>query len=102
MTESSLGFARKKLDISGFQPRPLQREHDIDDREAADKVAEKAGFVSREPFMRLERTRKAATPQDFAYVRGPVDLINRFKQHCNNTGLSYGAALEEMMNRLGI
>ncbi|WP_392709578.1 hypothetical protein [Rhizobium ruizarguesonis] len=95
-----LGFGKTKLDLSGFEPQP--KAADDESLASADAVAEKAGFVSREPVERLARVRKPAEPYDTAYIRAPVSVINRLKAYCNESGLSYGQALEEMMRKAGI
>jgi len=100
---NDLGFgAKPKVDISGFKPTPLVEQPDLERENRAERAAEKVGFVSREPVTRVERVRRQSEPQDSAYVRGPVSMINRFKQYCNDTGLSYGEALDELMKRAGI
>jgi hypothetical protein len=46
--------------------------------------------------------RRASEPLDQAFVRAPIDVINRFKRYCNETGFSYGEALDELMRNAGI
>lgn len=97
-----LGFGGKtaSLDTSDF--RPLTTPNDIDDDAIADGVADRAGFPSREIPERVARTRKPAQRTfDQAYVRAPIETINRFKRFCNGEGLSYGEALDELMQRSG-
>lgn len=48
------------------------------------------------------RERKAKEPTDQLFVRAPLSLNNRYKTHCNETGLSYGELLEDLMKRAGI
>ena len=93
-----LGFGGKtaSLDISDFRPltTPINA--------VADGVADRAGFPSREIPERVARTRKPAQRTfDQAYVRAPIETINRFKRFCNTEGLSYGEALDELMQRSG-
>ena len=100
---SDLGFGKtKKLDLSGFAPRPAEKAPAQAEQEASDRAAERAGFQSREPVQRVKRIRKSNDPLDQAFVRAPIDVINRFKQYCNETGMSYGEALDELMRRSGI
>lgn len=100
---SDLGFGKtKKLDLSGFAPRPAEKEAPRSEQEASDRAAERAGFQSREPVQRVKRIRKTSEPLDQAFVRAPIDVINRFKQYCNETGMSYGEALDELMRKSGI
>lgn len=100
MADKDLGFGKAKLDLSGFEPRP--KAADDETPASADAVAEKAGFVSREPVERVTRVRKSAEPTDTAYIRAPISVINRLKTYCNENDLSYGQALEEMMRKAGI
>lgn len=99
---SDLGFGKtNKLDLSGFAPRQAEKT-DMKEQEAADRAADRAGFQSREPVQRIKRVRKASEPLDQAFVRAPIDVINRFKQYCNETGFSYGEALDELMRKAGL
>lgn len=43
--------------------------------------------------------RKPSQPFDQAFVRAPIEVINRFKTFYNETGMSYGEALDELMRR---
>ncbi|ARS65933.1 hypothetical protein CN221_35990 [Sinorhizobium meliloti] len=96
---NDLGFGKTaKLDLSGFAPGPSEKTGSRQEQEAA----ERAGFQSREPVERVRRIRKASEPLDQAFVRAPIDVINRFKQYCNETGMSYGEALDELMRKAGI
>ncbi|RMC62514.1 hypothetical protein [Sinorhizobium meliloti] len=100
---NDLGFGKTaKLDLSGFAPRPSEKTVSRQEQEASDRAAERAGFQSREPVERVRRIRKASEPLDQAFVRAPIDVINRFKQYCNETGMSYGEALDELMRKSGI
>ena len=100
---SDLGFGKtKKLDLSGFAPRPPEKGSAPQEQEAADRAADRLGFQSREPAQRVKRIRKTSEPLDQAFVRAPLDVINRFKQYCNETGMSYGEALDELMKKAGL
>jgi hypothetical protein len=100
---SDLGFGKpKKLDLSGFAPRPAEKAASPQEQDTADRAAERAGFQSREPVQRVKRVRKASEPLDQAFVRAPIDVINRFKQYCNETGMSYGEALDDLMRKAGL
>lgn len=97
-----LGFGGKtaSLDTSDF--RPLERQSNATDDAIVDGIADRSGFPSRETPERVARTRKPAQQAyDQAYVRAPLETINRFKQFCNVQGLSYGEALGELMRRSG-
>lgn len=103
MMSSDLGFGKStKLDLSGFSPRPAEKAAPQQEQEIADRVAERAGFQSREPVQRVKRVRKTREPLDQAFVRAPIEVINRFKEYCNSTGMSYGEALDELMKKAGI
>lgn len=98
-----LGFGGKTaaLDTSDF--RPFDRSIGAVDDTIADGIADRSGFPSREIPERVARTRKPAQQTyDQAYVRAPLDTINRFKRFCNAEGLSYGEALEALLRRSGL
>lgn len=100
---SDLGFGKTaKLDLSSFTPRPVEKTAPSREQDVADRAAERAGFQSREPVQRVKRVRKASEPLDQAFVRAPIEVINRFKEYCNSTGMSYGEALDELMRKAGI
>jgi hypothetical protein len=100
---SDLGFGKtKKLDLSSFAPRPAEKAASQQEQEASDRAAERAGFQSREPVQRIKRVRRTSEPLDQAFVRAPIDVINRFKHYCNETGMSYGEALDELMRKAGL
>lgn len=88
----------RKLDVSQFSPRE-GNDPSKDDLGLGDKTADKAGFKSREAVERVARMRKPSQPFDQAFVRAPIEVINRFKTFCNETGMSYGEALDELMRR---
>ncbi len=99
---SDLGFGKTaKLDLSSFTPRAAEKAPS-QEQDVADRAAERAGFQSREPVQRVKRVRKASEPLDQAFVRAPIEVINRFKEYCNSTGMSYGEALDELMRKAGI
>lgn len=103
MMTSDLGFGKtKKLDLSGFSPRPAETATAQSEQDASDRAAERVGFESREPVRRVKRIRKSSEPLDQAFVRAPIDVINRFKQYCNETGMSYGEALDDLMRKAGL
>ncbi len=100
---SDLGFGKgTKLDLSSFTPRSAEKVAPSQEQDVADRAAERAGFQSREPVQRVKRVRKASEPLDQAFVRAPIEVINRFKEYCNSTGMSYGEALDELMRKAGI
>lgn len=99
MRDFGFGGKTVSLDVSDF--RPHARPSDAADEAVADGVADRAGFPSRERPERVARTRKPAQAFDQAYVRAPLETINRFKRFCNEAGLNYGEALDELMRRSG-
>lgn len=100
---NDLGFGnRKKLDLTGFTPKAPASESNEVEQVTADKTADRLGFQSREPVRRIKRVRKTSEPLDQAFVRAPIEVINRFKTYCNQTGMSYGEALDELMRQAGL
>lgn len=83
-------------EISGAPDNGILHEQTI-----ADSTANRVGFHSREPAERVPRVRKPSLPHDHAFVRAPIEVINRYKRYCNETGLNYGEALDELMRRAG-
>jgi hypothetical protein len=96
-----LGFGIRpaSLEVSDYLSDSDQQ--NLIEQSIADRTAEKAGFESRESVARVARVRKPAQPLDQAFVRAPVAVINRYKRFCNESGLSYGEALEELLRRSG-
>ena len=98
MMTRDFGFGEGgKLDVSKFSPR--QEAGEKDDATLGDGAADRTGFKSREAVERVARIRKPSQPFDQAFVRAPIEVINRFKRFCNETGMSYGEALDELMRR---
>lgn len=94
---TNLGFGNK---LNLIKPE-VEPQAPIDDNKI-DEVAKQHGFTSREPIVRVEKIRKKNQIQDTVYVRGPIELTNRFKQFCNENGYSYGEGLEVIMKRAGV
>jgi hypothetical protein len=70
------------------------------DEEAADQVAERNNFVSREPAQRLKRVR-STEPIDIISVKGPLSVMNRFKAFANGGHGSYWEAIDDLLRRAG-
>ncbi|WP_276120177.1 hypothetical protein [Pararhizobium qamdonense] len=98
---NDFGFGKRKLDISDFKPRDETQLSNVP-HDTGDEAAQRAGFVSREAVQRVERVRKSKEPIDQAFIRAPISVINRFKIHCNETGMSYGEALDDLMRKAGV
>lgn len=97
MTGKNLGFGAK---LDQIKPT-AEPEPDIP-VEKLDELAERHGFTSREPIARVEKVRKKNQIQDTVYVRGPLEMTNRFKEFCNENGYSYGEGLEALMKKAGV
>lgn len=91
-----LGFGdRLKTIKPDIEPEAEVPDHKID------AVAEKHGFVSREPIQKITR-RKEAEPSANLNIRPPVSTYNRFVAWAMENRLSYPEALKELMDRAGI
>jgi hypothetical protein len=105
---SGLGFGKKpegrdkpatKLDLSGFAPEPAAAAPSADEQARQDRAAARVGFTSREPTDRVQRVRrKASEPLDQVAVKGPLSVINRFKQYANDTELTYAEAITRLLD----
>jgi hypothetical protein len=51
---------------------------------------------------RVEKVRRQSKIQDTVYVRGRIEITNRFKEFCNKYGYTYGEALEALMEKAKI
>lgn len=68
---------------------------------AIDKVAERHGFVAREPVQKVVR-RREAEPSGNLNIRPPLSIYNRFVTFAIESKLSYPEALKELMDRAKI
>jgi hypothetical protein len=69
-----------------------------------DAIADKHEFVSREPATRVkrERVRNQTGPIEVLSVKGPLDVMNRFKDYCNAQGhSSYWQAIDALLRKAG-
>src|SRR5215217_5476299 len=89
-----------KLPINRVVPKPAPGTPTPEAVAKLDAAAEGHGFVSREPLTRVERVR-GSEPIDVLSVKGPLTVLNRFKQYCNQTGLPYWRALDQMLRDRG-
>ncbi len=91
---------KTKLPIDRVAPKPAPGASTPEADPKLDAVAEERGFVSREPVVRVERVR-GSEPIDVLSVKGPLSVLNRFKQYCNDTGQPYWRALDAMLKDRG-
>lgn len=74
----------------------------VDEQALVDRAADRAGFSARETPTRLARIRTPSKElSDQAFVRAPLEVINRYKRFCNDTGYSYGEALDQLLRHSG-
>ncbi|MBU0726683.1 MAG: hypothetical protein KJ904_05500 [Alphaproteobacteria bacterium] len=78
----------------------------VSDPKLIDRIAERSGFSSREPLerkiMRQGRVRKADTADTSVNIRCRIKVANRFKDYCEEEGLTQGEALQELMRQAGL
>jgi hypothetical protein len=87
-----------KSELSQVQPKPAPAPEPI---EAIDEVAERREFKSREPMTRVKRVRQAE-PIEVLSVKGPLSVMNRFKEYANEEGhTSYWTAIDALLKRAG-
>jgi hypothetical protein len=68
---------------------------------AIDAVADRHDFVSREPAQRVKRSRIDG-PIEVLSVKGPLEVMNRFKTFCNEEQhSSYWQALDKLLKGVG-
>ncbi|CUX03694.1 MULTISPECIES: hypothetical protein [Agrobacterium] len=91
-----LGFGNR---LASIKPDD-EPENDIPDRKL-DEVAERHGFVAREPVQKITR-RKEAEPSANLNIRPPISTHNRFVKWAIENRLSYPEALKELMDRAKI
>jgi hypothetical protein len=89
-----------KLPVNRVAPKPAPGTPSPETVSKLDAVAEGHGFVSREPMTRVERVR-GNEPIDVLSVKGPLTVLNRFKQYCNQTDQPYWRALDQMLRDRG-
>jgi hypothetical protein len=105
MSESKFGFtpeeppSEKDLALQ-FQPTPISRNNlAIQD---VDRVAEAAGFSSRErgPATVAPRRRRSVAPQPSRHlaIRMPEPLFNRFLRYADKHQLTYNDAIAQLLD----
>jgi hypothetical protein len=66
-----------------------------------DAVADRHNFISREPAQRVKRSRMEG-PIEVLSVKGPLEVMNRFKTYANEEGhSSYWQALDTLLRSVG-
>jgi hypothetical protein len=95
MSSSAFDFKQK---LQRVQPKPALPQEGMDAK--LDEIAERHEFVSREPVLRVERMR-GAEPIDVLSVKGPLSVLNRFKNYCNETDQPYWRAIDSMLKATG-
>lgn len=91
-----LGFGNK---IAQIKPEP-ESEESVPDHKL-DEVAERHGFVSREPVQKIVRRRETEASANLN-IRPPISTYNRFVSWAMENRLSYPEALKELMDRAKI
>ncbi|WP_322996519.1 hypothetical protein [Castellaniella sp.] len=96
MTRPKLGFA----DLSKIQPDKSNEPSVSND--IIDRVAEKAGFTSREPTVPLTKRSAVREPSTNLNIRPPVGVYNRFVAFSIDHRMSYPEALAYLMDLAGL
>lgn len=91
-----LGFGNR---LANIKPDD-EPEADIPERKL-DEVAERHGFVAREPVQKIVR-RKEAEPSGNLNIRPPISTYNRFVSYAIANNLSYPQALKTLMDKANI
>ncbi|SMD20339.1 hypothetical protein [Rhizobium sp. RU36D] len=96
MTGKNLGFGDR---LSAIKP-DTETEATVPDHRI-DEVAERHGFVTREPVQKIVR-RKEAEPSANLNIRPPISTYNRFVTWAMENRLSYPEALKLLMDKAGV
>jgi hypothetical protein len=90
-----------KSKLPQIQPKPSERSEPTEAIEAVDEVAERREFKSREPMTRVRRVRQSE-PIEVLSVKGPLSVMNRFKEYANAEGhTSYWTAIDALLKQAG-
>lgn len=93
-----------KTKLAGIKPQGDLKPVSAVEKIKVDAVADKHEFVSREPATRVkrERVRNQTGPIEVLSVKGPLDVMNRFKDYCNAQGhSSYWQAIDALLRKAG-
>jgi hypothetical protein len=108
--EFGFGAAKPKAltadKLKNIKPQPSHEQDREVPLDRLDRVAEKAGFTSREPQQvaapRIDRRRKDAGPFVAINTRAPVRVAEPFQRYCDNNRFSYWEGIEELMKLAGV
>jgi len=93
--------SKPKVAKAPNQGRPAPKPQVLKEREqASDAIAKSLGFSTRESAPAVLKKRRRThhdEPVDQLSIRGPVRILNRFIDHCENNNLSYWEALEALV-----
>lgn len=91
------GLRPERLDLSDFKPGLSERRGDPKEDEAvADRVAQRRGLAE-EPIRRVP-LKRGSTVNDKLFISGPLTVLNRFRELCNDTGGTYAEVLERLLD----
>lgn len=94
---SAAGAPPQGLDLSDFSPGLSERRGDPKEDEAiADRVAQRRGLAE-EPVRRVP-LKRGSTVNDKLFISGPITVLNRFRELCNETGGTYAEVLERLLD----
>jgi hypothetical protein len=90
-----------KSKLSQIQPKSSEPSERSEPIEVIDQIAERREFKSREPATRVRRVRQSE-PIEVLSVKGPLSVMNRFKEYANAEGhTSYWTAIDALLKRAG-
>lgn len=96
MSGKNLGFGDRLANIKpDDEPASAVPDHKLDE------VAERHGFVSREPIQKIVR-RRETEPTANLNIRPPISTYNRFVGWAMENRLSYTEALKELLDRANV
>lgn len=88
----------RKLDLSDFAPTAHERRGDPEtDQAIADRIARRRGLAE-EPVQRVA-LKRGSIVNDKIFISGPLRVLNRFRELCNDLGgKTYAEVLERLMD----
>ena len=97
MSKPSIDFSQ----VSKIKPGSSFGDEKLDPA-ATDKVADRHGFVSRDPVKRVRKRAASDEPTGGLSMRPTLPVLNRFINFSINQRLSYPEALQVLMDRAGL